>query len=305
MTTFTKNLKRLRLAKNLTQEQAAEHLGVSTQSVSRWECGTTLPDVTMLPNIARLYCVSIDDLYKETSVAYDNYAQKLGSIYEASREPEDFLRADQEYRKLLKSGGYTADDLRLYGILHQYMMQYCIERSTDLFDRVLEQGAEPGNDVYWWTKRQKLALFSQIGRNAENIKECLASVRAGEEELNHWLCLIFAYTLAGDQREAFRWWRDAAAKFPASPLFCSLGGDLYAETGRYEEALRCWDDALALDPEFTEALYSKGFCYEKMGDYEKAYQQWTCLADHLAQRGFDSEQQLPRKHAQQCRQKLQ
>ena len=39
MTTFCKNLKRRRLAKNLTQEQAAEALGVSTQSVSRWECG--------------------------------------------------------------------------------------------------------------------------------------------------------------------------------------------------------------------------------------------------------------------------
>ena len=33
------NLKRLRIAKKLTQEQAAEKLGVSAQSVSRWECG--------------------------------------------------------------------------------------------------------------------------------------------------------------------------------------------------------------------------------------------------------------------------
>ena len=67
MTVFTKNLKRLRVAKNMTQEQAAEALGVSTQTVSRWECNTTLPDVTILPKIAALYCVTIDDLYKETS----------------------------------------------------------------------------------------------------------------------------------------------------------------------------------------------------------------------------------------------
>ena len=72
MTVFTKNLKRLRIAKNMTQEQAAEALGVSTQTVSRWECNTTLPDVTILPKIAALYCVTIDDLYKETSTAYDN-----------------------------------------------------------------------------------------------------------------------------------------------------------------------------------------------------------------------------------------
>lgn len=38
---FASNLRRLRLSKNLTQEQAAEALGVSAQSVSRWECGVS------------------------------------------------------------------------------------------------------------------------------------------------------------------------------------------------------------------------------------------------------------------------
>ena len=98
MIIFSKNLKRLRLSKNMTQEQAAEALGVSAQTVSRWECNTTLPDVTILPRIAALYCVTIVDLYKETSVPYDNYAMRLGSIFEASLKPEDFLRADMEYR---------------------------------------------------------------------------------------------------------------------------------------------------------------------------------------------------------------
>ena len=53
-TTFSKNLKKLRLQKKLTQEQAAEVLGVSTQTISRWECNTTLPDVMLLPEIAWL-----------------------------------------------------------------------------------------------------------------------------------------------------------------------------------------------------------------------------------------------------------
>ena len=84
MTVFTKNLKRFRVAKNMTQEQAAEALGVSAQTISRWECNTTLPDVTILPKIAALYCVTIDDLYKETSVAYENYASRLLSVFESS-----------------------------------------------------------------------------------------------------------------------------------------------------------------------------------------------------------------------------
>ncbi len=36
---FVKNLRELRLEKGYTQEQLAEKLGVSAQSVSRWECG--------------------------------------------------------------------------------------------------------------------------------------------------------------------------------------------------------------------------------------------------------------------------
>ena len=38
---FSKNLRKLRLEKKLTQEQVAEKLGVSAQSVSRWETGVS------------------------------------------------------------------------------------------------------------------------------------------------------------------------------------------------------------------------------------------------------------------------
>lgn len=124
---LSENLKRLRVAKNYTQEQAAEALGISAQTVSRWECGTTLPDVLLLPEIARLYCVTIDDLYKQTSVVYGNYAQRLASVYEASDDPEDFHLVDVEYKKMQKDGPLSAEDLRTYGVTHHYMMQYCIK----------------------------------------------------------------------------------------------------------------------------------------------------------------------------------
>lgn len=64
-TIFSENLKKYRIAKNYTQEQVAETLGVNTQTVSRWECGTTLPDVLTLPSLARLYEVTVDDFYKK------------------------------------------------------------------------------------------------------------------------------------------------------------------------------------------------------------------------------------------------
>ena len=55
-------LKTLRKEKNLTQEQAAERLGVSNRTVSRWETGTNMPDISLLLEIAELYGVSIPEL---------------------------------------------------------------------------------------------------------------------------------------------------------------------------------------------------------------------------------------------------
>lgn len=59
------NIKKLRIAKNFTQEQLAEMLNVNTQTISRWECGVSMPDILLLPEISRIFGVTVDDLYKE------------------------------------------------------------------------------------------------------------------------------------------------------------------------------------------------------------------------------------------------
>ena len=102
----------------------------------------------MLPQIAKLYCVTINDLYKETSIAYENYAHRLGCIYEATHKLEDFLSADIEYKKLLSTGTATLEDYRMYGILHQIMLKYCIDKARSLFEHVLKQ--EPSKNAEAW-----------------------------------------------------------------------------------------------------------------------------------------------------------
>ena len=52
----------LRKQKGLTQEQLANALGVTNQSVSKWESGQCCPDIQLLPNIAKLFEVSVDEL---------------------------------------------------------------------------------------------------------------------------------------------------------------------------------------------------------------------------------------------------
>lgn len=304
MTVFSKNMKRFRVAKNMTQEQAAEALGVSTQTVSRWECNTTLPDVTILPKIAALYCVTIDDLYKETSVAYDNYAHRLGSVFEASLKPEDFLRADMEYKKLLKSDEYTTEDLRLYGILYQHMMYVCIKKAGEIFDRVIKGGPAENPEVYWATRRQKGYFLWEIGRNQENIEEFLPLVEAGSNELQEWVCLIQAYSFAEDYDTAWDWVQKAESKFPESATLHIYTGELLRSMKRYDDAFPHWQRALEMEPEWCDAAYSMASCYEELGDYAKAYEVYNQIADNLERRGFEAEVNWPRSRANKCQEKM-
>lgn len=55
-------IKKKRLEQNLTQTQIADHLGVSTPAVNKWEKGTSYPDVTILPPLARLLKVDLNTL---------------------------------------------------------------------------------------------------------------------------------------------------------------------------------------------------------------------------------------------------
>jgi len=60
----TSNLKKLRKSARLTQEQVAEKLNVSRQSVAKWESGESLPDIENCILLAKLYNVTLDDLVK-------------------------------------------------------------------------------------------------------------------------------------------------------------------------------------------------------------------------------------------------
>lgn len=57
-------LKELRKEKNLTQEQVAERLNVSARTVSRWETGSNMPDLSVLVELADCYNVDIREIMK-------------------------------------------------------------------------------------------------------------------------------------------------------------------------------------------------------------------------------------------------
>ncbi len=78
------NLRRLRREKNITQEELAEVLGVSYQSVSRWENGACYPDMELLPTLAAFFSVSVDTLLgADEAVEKTRVADYLARFQEA------------------------------------------------------------------------------------------------------------------------------------------------------------------------------------------------------------------------------
>ena len=62
---FEKKLQSLRKAAGLNQEELAEELGVSRQAVSKWESGTTYPEMDKLILMTRLFKCTLDDLVND------------------------------------------------------------------------------------------------------------------------------------------------------------------------------------------------------------------------------------------------
>ena len=78
MKTIGNKIKELRRSKGMSQKDIADKLGVTSQAVSKWENDGSLPEMTMLPDIASLFGIQIDDLFEySTEKHYESIEKKL------------------------------------------------------------------------------------------------------------------------------------------------------------------------------------------------------------------------------------
>ncbi len=75
------NIRHLRRERDLTQEEVAAHLGISFQSISKWERGDGYPDITMLPSIANYFGVSVDELLGMSEIAKKDKYNEINRLW--------------------------------------------------------------------------------------------------------------------------------------------------------------------------------------------------------------------------------
>ena len=117
--TIGNKIKDLRQSRKLTQEELGEALGGSFQAVSKWENNIALPDIALVPTIARYFGVSIDELFDYSKNDIDQAIDEIcGRAYE-------FRESDPaKSRAILKEGleQYPDNEIILNNML--YVMNY-------------------------------------------------------------------------------------------------------------------------------------------------------------------------------------
>lgn len=97
------NIKRIRLERGLTQEEVAVHLGVSFQSISKWERNDGYPDITMLPALARYFQITTDELLGVNEIEKEDNYHTINQLWtennKAGLHPENIELMRQSLKK--------------------------------------------------------------------------------------------------------------------------------------------------------------------------------------------------------------
>lgn len=86
-------INQLRKLSGMTQEQLAEKLNVSRQTISKWESDSTSPDLESIVKISRIFHVSLDDLLKEGEAGVVNKTDEQITL-------EDLMKINLHNRKM-------------------------------------------------------------------------------------------------------------------------------------------------------------------------------------------------------------
>ena len=164
MATVKLKIAELRKEKRIGQQELADVLGVSFQSVSKWETGTTMPDITLLPNIAEFFNVTVDELLGLKPLRQQEYVPRNTDNHDTQNGKAD---------KLYKNKKYFWNDDYLRFLINSV---WNIDKPIDVIDfrccdgyfgqqllGILPKGSTyTGVDNEYYTKKAKLELGSSV-----------------------------------------------------------------------------------------------------------------------------------------------
>ena len=274
-------IRSLRLSNSMTQEQLAGRLGVSAQAVSKWESGTNMPDIQLLPDLSVLFGVTIDELFAMTDECRMERIENM--LYNVRFLTEEQFRNNERYLKdcqgkehlnpqatLLLAMLYNKRAKEYHDLAKPlarealqklpgkkdafaaifdaesgpYLDWNCINHS-DMIEFYKEETAKHPEDIryYFWL----LDLLIADCRTAE-AREYVEKMRTLEHSYHYEMYRGHICRAECNLTEAMDWWKRMTENTPEKWQVWFEYGSNMARMGRYEEALIYFRKAMPMRP---------------------------------------------------------
>lgn len=285
--TFGNRIKSLRLSRSMTQEQLAQKLGVTAQAVSKWEKGTNMPDIQMLPDLSVIFGVTIDDLFAMTDERRMERIENM--IYDVRFLSHDQFHQQEKYlRELQGKSEHSAEAGLLLAMLYNKRAKEYHELAKPLARTALQQipgrkdahnaifDAEHGPYQDWnFVNHAELIEFykSVTAQHPEDIRNYFwlldlliddhrtkearyyaEQMKAVEHSYHYEMYMGYICQVECDLPAALDWWQKMLHSYENKWQVWFEYGSIMAKLSRYEEALEYFKKAQTMrpTPRFTD-----------------------------------------------------
>ena len=305
---FGTKIKALRNKRGITQEALAKAMGVTPQTVSKWENDVTMPDVALLPELSVFFGVTIDELF---SLDAKKQMERIENrIYEAGLLSEvEATQLEETLREFAKAPEHRAEAMSVMANLHLHQAEIHKQMAAELAREAME--LEPDNRSYIsdyctamdsyipdWNGRNHHVLIRElkdfVKRHPDNraasmwlLDNLMADKRLveAEAELLHLEQVDGAYrtllyralfaTAKGDKETEQQYYQEIEEKYADGEdawLVQMALAERETERQNYEKAIAHYEKAMEVQksPRFTDPPQSIAHIYEILGDKEKA-----------------------------------
>lgn len=191
---LAEQLKALRKEKNISQEKLAAYLGISYQAISKWENGNAYPDIQLLPDIARFFEITIDELLQveklDEQALFEEYVSKAEILFRNGEDIENILTLWKEaYQKM-------PNNIQVKEFL---MSTYFDADKVKYSQEIIELGMEIYNsnaNMYYKGQaiREVARTYAELGENLKAEQWVLKAT-----QINHCQEVLFSEILDGDE----------------------------------------------------------------------------------------------------------
>jgi transcriptional regulator with XRE-family HTH domain/predicted negative regulator of RcsB-dependent stress response len=296
-----KEIRRLRTDRGLTQEALASALHVTAQTVSKWECGTSFPDVQLLPEIAVFFGVTIDRLFAMTPEQelerLENHIAGSGLLSESETR-----RIEQQLRAIAETPAHAGRALTiLTGLFNHQAERYrecavtvgreAVERSEGSGDAISELANAWNSYIPDWCCRNHHALIEWFSdycrRNPSNrpalmwlldnliddrrlaeAREWLGRLEQIDDTFRTSMYRCLLAQAAGEREEAGRLLNELETMEGQDWSWALTVGDLFTQRQEYDKAVSWYRRAQEMQPapKFVDSAESIAHICEIRGD---------------------------------------